>query len=128
MVTLAAYLFVVLAAFLALFQLALAAGAPWGHLTQGGSHLGRLPPANRAMAAVSFVLAAAFAAVVLGRAGALAPGWQEVLRPWAWVVVALSALSLLANVASRSRAERRLWVPVALVMLLTSVVVATSGA
>lgn len=128
MVTLAAYLFALLAAVLALFQLALAAGAPWGHLTQGGSHPGRLPPSNRAMAAASVVLSAAFAGVVLARAGALAPGWQEASRPWAWCVVGLSALSLLANAASRSRAERRLWVPVALLMLATSVVVARSGA
>jgi len=128
MITLAAYLFAILAAFLALFQLALAAGAPWGHLTQGGNHPGRLPPANRAMAAASVVLTAAFAGIVLSRAGALVPDWQVASRPWAWGVVGLSALSLLANAASRSRAERRLWLPVALVMLITSVVVARSGA
>ena len=128
MVALAAVLFAVLAAVLALFQLAVAGGAPWGHLTQGGSRTGRLPPTNRVVAAVSFLLTAALAGIVLARAGALLPHWQEASRPWAWAVVALSALSLLANVASRSRAERRLWVPVAFSMLLTSVVVATSRA
>lgn len=128
MVAIAAGLFVVLAVFLALFQLAVALGAPWGHLTQGGGHPGRLPPANRVVAAGSALLVAAFAGVVLVRVGWLAPAWQAALRPWVWVVVGFSALSLLANAASRSRTERALWLPVALLMVISSLVVALSGA
>ena len=108
MAAIAAYIFVVLAAVLVLFQLSLALGAPWGHLTQGGSHPGRLPAANRLVAAVSALLVAAFVIIVLGRVGSLIPDWQNTLRPWVWVVVGFGALSLLANVASRSRAERML--------------------
>lgn len=128
MVAIAAGLFVVLAAFLFLFQLSVALGAPWGRLTQGGRHPGRLPPANRVAAAGSALLVAAFAGVVVIRAGWLAPAWQDTVRPWVWVVVGFSALSLLANAASRSRAERALWLPVALLMLVTGLVVALSGA
>ena len=128
MVTIAAAAFVLLAALLALFQLALVAGAPLGHLTQGGTHPGRLPPANRAVAGVSALLAAAFVGIVLTRVGWVAPERQAAARLWVWGVVDLSALSLLANAASRSRAERALWVPVAMLMLATSLVVALSGA
>lgn len=124
MVTIAAYVFAALALFVALFQLALVAGAPWGHLTQGGTHPGRLPPAKRAAAALSGVLIVVLAGLVLIRAGALAPGWQEPLRVWIWLAVAVSALTTLANAASRSRAERTLWLPVGLGLLGSSLVVA----
>ncbi|MFA5569380.1 MAG: hypothetical protein WC972_12125 [Trueperaceae bacterium] len=66
--------------------------------------------------------------IVLTRVGWVAPERQAAARLWVWGVVDLSALSLLANAASRSRAERALWVPVAMLMLATSLVVALSGA
>jgi hypothetical protein len=64
------------------------------------------------------------AVVVLDAAGIVGLGWTASL-PWlAWVPVAVAALSAVMNAATRSRAERRLWLPVAIVMLLSSIVVA----
>jgi hypothetical protein len=103
-----------LAVVVALFQIALAAGAPWGHLAMGGRWAGQLPTALRGLALMQAGLMALMARIVLGQAGMLpmlGPGWLI------WPIVAVSALAVLANLATPSRAERRLWSPVALAML-----------
>lgn len=120
----AALVFSVLVGIVALFQLALAAGAPWGHLAMGGRHSGRLPPELRIAAVIQGAILGLLALVVLGRAGfdvPLVAGWPA----WTcWIPVGVSALSLLMNLATPSKPERRLWAPVAAVMLGTSLVVA----
>ena len=62
-VTFAAKTFVTLTLFVVLFQLALAAGAPWGELTMGGAFPGQLPPRMRVAAFASGLLLAAFGAM-----------------------------------------------------------------
>lgn len=109
------------------FQAALVAGAPWGEYAMGGRVPGRLPTAMRVAAAVQAVALAILALVVLDAGGVLSLGWVAAL-PWlAWVPVAVSGVSLLMNAVSRSPKERRTWVPVALVLLVSSVIVALSG-
>jgi hypothetical protein len=109
------------------FQVALAAGAPWGEYAMGGRVPGRLPPPARVAAAVQAAVLALLAAVVLDAAGVLSLGWVAV-TPWlAWAPVVVSAVSLVMNAASRSPKERRTWVPVALVLLASSVIVARSA-
>lgn len=125
---LAAIVYALASAVVVGFQLALAAGAPWGEYAMGGRFPGRFPPAMRAGALIQAVVLALLALVVLDRAGVVALGWATAF-PWlAWVAVVVSAVSLAMNAASRSAVERRTWVPVALVMLGSSLVVAlTSG-
>ncbi len=107
------------------FQAALAAGAPWGSYAMGGSRPGQFPPAMRAAAVIQAVLLAVLAIVVLDAGAVLALGWTVAI-PWlAWIPVLVSLASAIANAATRSVVERRLWLPVAIVMLLSSVVVAT---
>jgi hypothetical protein len=106
------------------FQVALAAGAPWGSYAMGGQRSGQYPPAMRAAALVQGGLLALLAVVVLDAGGVLALGWTATL-PWlAWIPVIASLASAIANTATRSSVERRLWLPVAIVMLLSSIVVA----
>ena len=106
------------------FQLALAAGAPWGELAMGGRYPGRFPPAMRVAAVVQAVILALLAVVVVDAAGFLELGWTAAL-PWlAWIPVVFSALSVFVNAISPSPRERRLWVPVGLVLLVSSTVVA----
>jgi hypothetical protein len=124
MVAVSAWVFVVVAAVVVAFQLALIAGAPWGHLTQGGEVKGSLPPMRRAAAGLSALLMVASAGIVLARAGVALPDWQGWVRGWVWSVVALSALTVAANAASRSRSERALWLPIGLALLATSLIVA----
>ena len=122
----AATIFITLTVFAAGFQVALAAGMPWGELTWGGRFRGRLPGRMRFVALVSAVLLLAFALVVAIRGGLLLTEWQPLAARLVWVVVAYSALGVVANAISRSRRERILWLPVVATMLVCSILVATS--
>ncbi len=108
------------------FQVALAAGVPWGQYAMGGRYPGRFPTPMRLGAVVQAIVLAVLALVVLDKGGILALGWTAAL-PWlAWVPVVVSALSTVMNAATRSPMERRIWLPVAVVMLLSSIVVAAA--
>jgi len=121
--TTAAILFALLAVMAILFQIALAAGAPWGHLTMGGRFAGRLPPSMRVAAVVQGAVLATLGVLVLARAGlAVAfPSWTI------WIAVGISGISLVMNLATPSKGERMLWAPVGAAMLATSLVVALAG-
>jgi hypothetical protein len=106
------------------FQLALALGAPWGRYAMGGRFPRRFPLAMRAAALVQAVLLAATALVVLTRAGLVLPTWTQASVPATWVVVGVSAVSVVLNFITPSDAERRVWFPVAAVLLGCSLVVA----
>jgi hypothetical protein len=109
------------------FQLALAAGAPWGELAMGGRYPGRFPPAMRVAAVVQTTILALLALIVLDAVGAVPLGWAEAL-PWLpWLPVAFAALSVFVNAISPSPRERRLWVPVGLVLLGSSLIVALTA-
>lgn len=120
----AALVFAALVGVVVLFQLALAAGAPWGHLAMGGRYPGRFPAPLRVGAVLQAAVLVVLALIVTGRAGLAVPlggGWPS----WTgWIPVGISGLSLLMNLATPSKAERRLWAPVAAGMLATSLVVA----
>lgn len=106
------------------FQLALAAGAPWGAYAMGGAFPGQFPPQLRVAAVVQAVILALLSLVVLARAGIALPKWSRASRRWIWVVVVFSAISLVLNTITPSAGERAIWVPVALIMLVSSVIVA----
>ena len=102
------------------FQFALIAGAPWGHLTQGGQHTGPLALRGRVLAGVSVFLLLAMAFSVLSAAG-LWPHWP---RWTGWVALGVQALSTLANWVTRSKPERKLWAPITSAMFgLAAIVV-----
>ena len=122
---LAAHVFTGFTLIVIAFQFALAAGMPWGHLTWGGRFPGQLPARMRGMAIFSAVLLAVFALIVESRAGILWPGWGAA-KTLIWSVVAYSAVGVVANAATPSRWERIVWLPVVLILLVCSVVVATS--
>jgi hypothetical protein len=104
-----------------LFQLAMAAGAPWGHLTLHGRNPGQFPPVLRALAIVQGLMLALMALVVLARSGVI----NVLVGSWAiWVVLALTGLSMLANIASPSLPERYLWGPITALMLACCLIVA----
>lgn len=108
------------------FQIALALGAPWGAYAMGGAFPGQFPPELRVAAVVQAVILAGWALVVLARAGITLPKWSRTSRWLVWVVVAFSALSLVLNLITPSARERAIWAPVALIMLICSVIVAVS--
>lgn len=128
MTTAAALLCAAVTAGVVVFQVALALGAPWGAYAMGGAFPGKYPPAMRVAALVQASLLALIAAVVLSAAGVVAPSLAETF-PWLiWVVVVLMALGVVLNAISRSAGERRIWVPVTIVLLVASLIVALTPA
>jgi len=113
---------------LSIFQLLLAAGAPFGQAAWGGTHEGTLPTGLRIGSAVAVVLYAGAAALVLRRAG-FRIRWVSaaVARIGTWVVTALLVLGALGNVASSSPWERAVLGPVTFVLAGLFLVVARSA-
>jgi hypothetical protein len=107
------------------FQVALAAGAPWGAYAMGGAFPGQFPLALRIAALAQAALIVGMAVIVLSRAGLVLPGWSGVTRWLVWLVVAFAAVSLVLNLITPSAGERAIWAPVALLLLASSTVVAT---
>ncbi len=104
---------------LAVFQLALVFGAPLGRFAWGGQHR-VLPTRLRIGSLVSIALYAAFVAVAWDRVGALAlfpDGFSHVAM---WVIFGYSALGIVMNAVSRSRAERFTMVPVTIILTALS--------
>ncbi|WP_245897845.1 hypothetical protein [Pseudoprimorskyibacter insulae] len=91
----------------------LIAGAPWGHLTQGGRVQGPLPKSGRIAALVSIFILAGMIVVVAAKGGLIRldlPGWAG------WVALTIQSLSMVANWATPSVPERRLWAPIVTTM------------
>ncbi len=122
--TLPARIFTAVDLIVVLFQLALAAGAPWGQVAMGGQYPGTFPPALRVAAAVQAGLLLLMAAIVYVRAGLVWPRWFRASRFAIWFVVAFSCVATLLNLITSSAWERRLWAPVAALMLVSSLAVA----
>jgi hypothetical protein len=100
---------------LALFQAALAAGAPWGEAAWGGgdSHLSAVQRGASVVAAVIYVAAAL---IVLGRAGIWGTQRHGILYRWGtWFIAVAMAIGALPNLISQSRWENLIFGPLALV-------------
>lgn len=120
----AALLYATISAGVVAFQIALAAGAPWGAYAMGGAFPGQFPPALRIAAIFQAALLVGFATIVLARAGLILPKWFRTSRWLVWVVVAFAALSLVLNLITPSAGERAIWAPVAFLLLISSTIVA----
>jgi len=123
MSAIAALAFTALMVALAVFQLALIAGAPLGHFAWGGQDR-VLPAGKRVGSVVSIALYALFALVVLQRAGLVEVLPGVVADVGVWVIVAYSALGIVMNGISRSKPERYTMAPVCVVLTVLSVIVA----
>lgn len=93
----------------ALFQVGLAAGAPWGAAAWGGQPPGALTPQLRRASAVS-ALALGSLAVVAGAPDMLDPGVRRRLLLGA---SGYFVLGTVMNAVSRSPVERAVWAPIA---------------
>ena len=106
------------------FQLALALGAPLGAYAMGGRYPGRFPGYLRFAALAQALLICILAIAVLSDAGLVVPGFADALPGLVWLAVAFSAESTLLNAITRSPVERRTWLPMSIVMLVSSLIVA----
>ena len=111
---------------LAVFQILLIAGVPWGRFAWGGTQ-DRLSPSRRVAAGVAIVLYAAFVCVALLRSHVVAspaPALVGVISMW--VVTGYLILSVLPNLASKSPHEKRLMVPVSAALAILALLIALS--
>jgi hypothetical protein len=112
----------------AIFQIALAAGAPLGHAAWGGA-AAQLSTPERIGSAVAVIVWMAAALIVLGRVGLWSLGKRERIFRWGtWVLVGVNGVSALANFASSSRWENLVWGPTAAVLAVLCILVARSDA
>jgi hypothetical protein len=120
----AAVVALVLLAGLAVFQVALAAGAPLGHLAWGGQR--RVLPTGLRIASAVSVLVYALFAWMIARAAAFATdvGDDVTDGPLIWVLTAYFGLGILANAISRSIPERLVMTPVAALLFACCLVIA----
>jgi hypothetical protein len=108
----------------AVFQLLLALGAPWGRATQGGFNDGPLPPELRIVSSVFMVIIIGAAFVVLGRAGYWGDRFSRAFRVGTWALVVYFTFGVLLNLASSSPWERFGWAPFTLLLAVATFVVA----
>jgi hypothetical protein len=123
-VTIPVVVFLVLTAIGALFQLALALGAPWGEYTLGGRFPGKLPPKIRVAALAQMLVMFMFAFIVLVRAGLIFGELYAVSRVAIWFVAGFFVLGSLANLSTPSKRERLVWGPVNVLLLMVTIVIA----
>jgi hypothetical protein len=112
--TIAALIATVLLALVAVFQVALALGAPLGDMAWGGRNTGVLPIGLRLASGITGLLVYPLITLaILASAGLIEAAWLPLTGPIAmWSLAVLLGLGAVANLASRSPRER-LWGPVA---------------
>lgn len=109
-----------------LFQLALAAGVPWGNVAMAGKYPGRWPPAMRVVALVQIFVLLFLAAIVWARAGIIFPQWLHVSEKLIWGAVVFGVLGFILNLITPVKWERIIWAPVTAILLVSSTVVAVT--
>jgi hypothetical protein len=116
---------------LALFQVALALGAPWGAHVYGGRAVeddGTLPGRWRAASAAAAVVLLLFGWVMLARSGVVETSLDEtLLTVLAWMVVAYMAINAAMNFASKDSLERWLFGSVTVALVVLCSIVAAAG-
>ncbi|SEB61039.1 hypothetical protein SAMN04489806_1277 [Paramicrobacterium humi] len=122
-----AVVFVVLLGLLALFQLALALGAPWGRFAWGGQHRGVLPAGKRVGSGVTVLVYVVIALIALDKAALIDIFPSAFSSVGMWVVFAFLVLSVLMNAISRSKPERVTMTPVSLLLAALALLVALTG-
>ncbi|MBP7835241.1 MAG: hypothetical protein KAZ95_00355 [Rhodoluna sp.] len=121
----AAFILVAVQIIVSLFQLALVLGAPMGEYTLGGQTQGKLSVKLRLVSAISLLLNLAIAGHYLAQTGTIQTLLPSDLNQIAnWGLVVFTAGGLVMNSISRSKKERKMWVPVLLLSLTCAVVVA----
>jgi hypothetical protein len=123
METASAVIFSVFTGIVIVFQACLAAGLPWGAASMGGRYPGKYPPKMRFVAVINMIILGFMAAVVLSEAGLMFPRLEPISGIGIWVVVVFFILGTIMNTITKSKIER-IWAPVSLIQLITSIIVA----
>ena len=111
----------------AVLQILLALALPFGHAAWGGAY--RVLPARLRLASALSAIPLALAAwIVLARTGVVAaPLLPATVHAATWIAFCALALNTVANAASKSRIERALMTPAALVCAVCLLIAALSN-
>ena len=116
---------------LAVFQAALALGAPAGAYVFGGRAAtddGRLPGGYRLAAAGAAVVLVLFGFVILARAGVVeSAASEQFLTIASWAIVAYMAINTAMNLAASTRVERYGFGSISAILVVLCSIVAASG-
>lgn len=114
----------------AVFQAAVALGAPLGDYVWGGFTDGALSPTFRVASAVGAVSLVWMALVVLARAGVAVPFTPvptHRLEAFTWTIAGFMVLNTIGNMASRSSSEQLLMAPITALLAVLIALVAARG-
>lgn len=121
--TTSAIIFASLSLIVIAFQACLAAGLPWGKASMGGKYPGKYPTKMRVVAIVNMFVLAFLALIVLAEAQFFLPELRSISGFGIWLVVGFSLLATILNTITPSKIER-IWAPVGLIQLVTSLIIA----
>lgn len=119
-----ASIFIGLSVVVAIFQLLLALGAPFGEFTMGGKYPGRLPVKMRIAAIIQIAILFLFTATIMSKAGIAFNFLHDIARYGVWVVFAFFIIGSVVNLTSSSKKEKFVMGPLNLVALFCSFMVA----
>lgn len=115
----------------ALFQLALALGVPWGAYAYGGRAVrddGTLPPTYRGASAATAVVLVLFAVVMLTRAGVVGTsGDSTAVTMLSWVIVGFMVINTPMNLLGKHWIEKFVFGGITLALVVLCAIVAAAG-
>jgi len=124
LVIISAYVFAILSFVIILFQLGLTIGMPWGAASMGGKFPGKYPHRMRVVSLINIFIISFIAAIVLIKSEIIWLQFKSFANVAIDFVVVFSVVATILNTITQSKIERKIWLPVALVLLVTSIIVA----
>lgn len=122
----AAIIFTSIAMIIAAFHLLLAFGWPLGNRVMGGKFSGQWSPKMRLVAVFIVCFWLFFSLVVLAQVGYIIEEFQDISKSTSWIIVVFSGIQVVLHVITPSKEERKFWLPITLILLITSLVVAVN--
>ena len=119
--SLAAIVFTILTGIVIIFQGCLAIGLPWGIASMGGKY----PLRMKVVAIINIFVLSLFIGIVLSKANLIYPQLKYFSNIGIWLVVAFMLIGTVLNTITKSKIER-IWIPVSLFQLITSIILAIS--
>lgn len=123
-VTVSAIIFTLFSAVLVLFQIGLTLGLPWGEASMGGKFPGKYPPKMRIVSLINCFVLSFIAVVILIKADMLFPHYKPFSNTAIYFVVGFYSIATVLNIITPSKIERKIWAPVATLLLITGIIVA----
>lgn len=121
----ATYIYIFFAIIICLWQIALILGAPLGEYTMGGQEKGELSPKKKKLAGISLILIIFYLFNILSQTNIMFQSFKFITDYTVWGVIFLNSLTVLGNSITKSKKEKALWLPIAIIMLICILIIVT---